>query len=747
MSTWTAIIAAGGIALALAAGEAAAQPAPARIEPDVPAAESVTYRDDIQPLFERAGCAALACHGAGRGAGGLSLSLFGGEPELDYEAIVAGGRGRLIDRTHPGASRLVAVLTGAAGHPEAGRLAAGSPEAARLVAWIAQGARLEDPRRPALVSLSLLPTEQQLAPGARGPLVVQARYADGTTRDVTAEATLRSREPSRVEVAPGGGVTAKGDGEAIVLGTYRRRSAVARVLVPRDCPDFPDEAPNNRIDELVTAKLRRLGIPPSPVCDDAIFLRRAALDVTGTLPTAEEARAFLADPSPGKRAKLIDDLLGRESYVDYWALKWGDLLKIKSEYPTRLWPKAVAVYAGWVREQVARDAPLDEFARALVTASGSNFRDGPANYLRAVSNKDAQSLAEATAMVFLGQRIACARCHAHPEEGWTPDDGRALAACFARVAYKPSNEWKEEIVHDNPAGVVKDPRTGRPVAPGLPGVGPLAVSEGEDPRVALAAWLTSPENPAFAPSLANRAWSWLMGRGIVHEPDDFRPTNPPENPELLAYLTRELVDHRFDMKHLFRLILNSKTYQRSSVPRAGDVGDREHFARRVPRRMPAEALLDAISAVTGVPDGFSSRIPEPFSYLPADQRAIALTDGNIEEAPFPFLELFGRPPRDTSYEGERCASASLRQALYLSNSEHLEGKIATSPRLKALLASGKPDGEVVAELYATMLGRAPRDDERATATAYLGRDPKGRAQALRDLTWALFNTKEFLFIH
>jgi hypothetical protein len=746
----SAIATRGAIALAALVlggpGRAPAQPAPAapaRVEPGVPVAESVSYRDDVQPLFARAGCAALACHGSGRGAGGLSLSSFGGEPELDFEAIVAGGRGRLIDRQHTERSLLLTTL---AAHPESGRIAPGSPEAARLVAWIAQGARWADPRKPELVGLEVTPAEAELAPGASTALAVRARYADGSTRDVTAEASLRSREPAVVAIESGHTATAKSTGEAVVLASYRRRTAVARVLVPRACDDFPAEAPNNRIDEIVAAKLRRLGIPPSPACDDLTFLRRASLDVTGTLPTAEAARAFAADPRPDRRARLIEELLASESYVDYWALKWGDLLKIKSEYPSRLWPKAVAVYAGWVREQIARNAPLDEFARALVTASGSNFRVGPANYLRAVSNRDPQSLAESTALVFLGGRIACARCHAHPEEDWTPADGRALAAFFARVAYKPSNEWKEEIVHDDPAGVVTDPRTGRPVAPALPGGVAIPISEGDDPRVALAAWLTSPENPAFAPSLANRAWSWLLGRGIVEEPDDFRPSNPPENPELLDHLTRELVSHHFDMKHLFRLILNSSTYQRSSLPRPGNEGDPHHFARHVPRRVPAEALLDAITAVTGVPDTFSSRIPEPFTYLPKGQRAIALIDGNIEEAPFPFLELFGRPARDTSYENERCASSSLRQALYLSNSEHLEGKIATSPRLKDLLASGKPDGEVVEDLYWTALNRAPRDAERATATAYLGRDPKARAQSLRDLLWALFNTKEFLFI-
>lgn len=754
MGSWStrafAAFVAASAAMAMLSRAAPAQNAAAqttRVETAVPVAESIVYKDDIQPLFERLGCASLACHGSGQGAGGLSLSLFGGEALRDYETITAGDRGRLIDRVHPDRSLLVTALQNKGAHPEAGLLAPDSAEAKRLVAWIAQGARWEDTRKPEFVGLALSPATSKLDPGGQVPLVVQARYADGSTRDVTAETRIRSLSPDLVEVADGHVAKAKATGESVLLASYRRKTAAARVLVPQPCPDFPDEAPNNKIDEIVTAKLRQLGIPPSPVCDDNTFLRRASLDVTGTLPTAAEAKAFAENQAPDKRARLIDDLLSRENYNDYWTLKWGDLLKIKSEYPTRLWPKAVAVYSGWLRQQIAGNAPMDQLARDLITASGSNFRVGPANYLRAVSTKDPQSLAESTALVFLGQRIACARCHAHPDEDWTPRDSRALAAFFARVAYKPSNEWKEEIVYNNPNGNVKDPHTGAVVAPGLPGGQPLDVSEGDDPRRALAAWITSPENPAFAPSLANRAWYWLNGRGLVEESDDLRPSNPPENPELLNYLAQELVSHQFDMKHLFRLILNSKTYQRSSMPRPGNENDRLHFSHRLPQRMPAESLLDAITDITGVPDKFTSHITEPYAYLPENQRAIALVDGNVEESPFPFLELFGRSPRDTSYESERCLLPSLRQALYLSNSEHLDGKIADSPRFKELIESGKTDPQIVDDLYWTLLGRAPHPDEQTAATAYLGRDPKTRAQSLRDLVWALFNTKEFLFIH
>jgi hypothetical protein len=730
------------------------KPAPAAFRPeprwveDEPPAGAILFRPDVMPLLSRAGCNQVDCHGGFRGKGGLKLSLFGADAESDFEAITRSGKGREINSIEPRQSLLLLKATAAVQHGGQRRLEPGSKDYALLLAWIAQNTRWDDARRPKLVSLRIEPKEQIIAGGQSGRLTATAVFSDGSEQDVTGQAVLRPLDPKVIGLGPGGSIQALAPGEATILATYMRQPDVCRVIVPRDLPGgFPEVQPLGKIDELVLAKLKKLGLPPAQLSSDEVFLRRVYLDVIGVLPTADEARTFLADKDAEKRRKLIDRLLVRDEFADFWALKWGDLLKIKSEYPSRLWPKAVETYYPWLRESIARNEPYDQFVRDLLVATGSNFRSGPANYFRAVPNKDPQTLAEATALVFLGVRIGCARCHGHPTENWSLDDDLGLAAFFAQVAYKPTSEWKEEIVYLNPKGVLRHPKTKLPVRPKCLGAAAAEIAPEEDPRAALARWLTAPENPWFAKNIVNRIWFWLLGRGIVHEPDDLRPTNPPENPELLACLEQELVSHHYDLRHIYRLILNSRTYQLSSHAEAAAAEDTVHFARYYPKRLGAEQLLDAIVAVTGVPDRFSSRIPEPFTNLPPGHRAEQLSDGNIEEAPFAFLELFGRPPRDTSYEEERCSVPSLRQALYFVNSEHLEAKIATSERLKQLAAAGKGDAAVIEEIYLAMLSRLPREAERRAAAAYLAQNKAARPQAVRDLVWAVFNTKEFLFNH
>jgi len=714
-----------------------------------PPAGAVLFRPDVMPLLSRAGCNQVDCHGGFRGKGGLKLSLFGADAESDYEAITRWGKGREINPVAPRQSLLLLKAAAAVKHGGARRLEPDSKDYALLASWIVQGTGWDDPRRPKLASLRVGPKEQILAEGQSGRITATALFSDGTQKEVTGQAVLRPLDPKVIALGPDGSVKPLAPGESTVLATYMRQADVCRVIVPRPLSaGFPEVRPLGKIDELVLANLKKLGLPPAEVCSDEAFLRRVYLDVIGVLPAADEARTFLADKDPDKRRKLIDRLLERVEFADFWALKWGDLLRIKSEYPSRLWPKAVETYYPWLRESIARNVPYDQFVREMLTATGSSFRVGPANYYRAVSNKDPQTLAESTALVFMGARIGCARCHGHPTENWSLDDNLGLAAFFAQVAYKPTSEWKEEIVYLNPKGVLRHPKTKLAVRPRFLGSAAAAeIAPGEDPRAALARWLTGPENPWFAKNIVNRVWFWLLGRGIVHEPDDLRPTNPPENPELLAYLEQELVGHAYDLRHIYRLILNSRTYQLSSHPNPASAGDLTHFSRYYPKRLGAEQLLDAIVKVTGVPDRFSSRIPEPYTNLPPGHRAEQLSDGNIEEAPFAFLELFGRPPRDTAYEEERCSAPSLRQALYFVNSEHLEAKIAASERIKQLAAPGKSDAELVEEIYFVMLSRPPREAERHTATEYLAQNKSARSQAVRDLVWAVFNTREFLFIN
>ena len=527
--------------------------------------------------------------------------------------------------------------------------------------------------------------------------------------------------------------------------------------------------PANRIDELVFRQLAQRGLRPV-LCSDAVFVRRAYLDVIGTLPTAEEARTFLEEPDTAhKRQRLIERLLERSEFADYWALRWGDLLRIKAEFPVNLWPNAAQLYHRWVRAALAENKSYDRFARELLTASGSNFRDGPVNFYRAVQNRTPDGLAAAVALAFLGTRT----------EAWPKERAAGLAACFAQVGYKPTSEWKEEIVfwdpqgssavpahsapgraalvdlpgtNTHPAAAVTLPSRQPPSSTVLPDGTRLKLPPDQDPRELFANWLITPKNPWFARAIVNRIWYWLMGRGIIHEPDDIRPDNPPANAALLAYLERELVAGQYDLKHIYRLILNSQTYQLSSLPAGPAPAADVQYARYVPRRLDAEVLIDAINQVTGATDLYTSPIPAPFTYLPAGEPALRLPDGSITS---PFLALFGRSARASGLASERDNKPIPAQALHLLNSSHIQKKIEQGPRLKELWASRRPLAERVDELYLTLLSRPPTAAERQVLTeaGLLGAGQPAKSQQARrrelwlDLTWALINSTEFIYRH
>jgi hypothetical protein len=536
-------------------------------------------------------------------------------------------------------------------------------------------------------------------------------------------------------------------------------------------------APETPIDRMVFAKLAKLGIQPANVCSDAVFVRRAYLDVIGTLPTAQEAKDFLADRSPDKRSALIDRLLEREEYADYWAMKWGDLLRVKAEFPINLWPNAAQAYHRWIRTSLKENKPYDRFVREMLLANGSCFREPQVNFYRAMQNKEPQGIAQAVALTFMGARA----------EKWPKDRLAGMAAFFSRIGYKATGEWKEEIVFFDPlkgtpqappgapqaagsapqaAGSAPQPAGSAPQAAGsapqpagsapqaaagppppavFPDGTPAQLSPDRDPREAFANWLMAPKNPWFARAISNRVWSWLLGRGIIHEPDDLRPDNPPSNPELLAYLERELVAARYDLKHLYRLILNSRTYQLSSIPRSPRPEGAAHFAQYPLRRLEAEVLIDALCQITGTTEKYSSAIPEPFTFIPENMRSIALPDGSISSS---FLEMFGRPPRDTGLESERNNRPTAAQRLHLLNSSHIQRKIEQGPKLRALMQSRGSPREVVTGLYLTILSRFPTDEELRVVGAYApsGGAPRGGAVAM-DLTWALINSAEFLYRH
>jgi len=506
-------------------------------------------------------------------------------------------------------------------------------------------------------------------------------------------------------------------------------SVAGGAAMPPEAPNVFESparpAPVSQLDEIVFAKLSSLGIQPV-LCSDAVFVRRVYLDVIGTLPTAKEAREFIHDPdAKNKRRLLIDRLLERDEFADYWAMKWGDILRIKAEFPVNLWPNAAQAYHRWVRSSIAENKPYDQFVREMLTSSGSNFRVGPVNFFRAVQNRTPEGVATAVALTLMGSRA----------ESWPKDRLAGMAVFFSQIGYKPTREWKEEHVFWDPlhtsdltaksasgeAGKNVPQAASAPAADGAPqtAVFPdgteIQLPPDRDPREVFADWLIRAKNPWFTRCIVNRVWYWLLGRGIIHEPDDIRDDNPPSNPELLAYLEKELVAGHYDLKRLYRLILNSSTYQFSSMPRFKDPQAEANFASYSLRRLDAEVLIDAINKVTGASDLYTSPIPEPFTYLPNDMPAIAIADGSITS---PFLALFGRSARATGMASERDNKPVPAQWLHMLNSSHIQGKLAQGPKLKAIIDSGRKPDEIVEELYLTILSRFPTADEVRSAEEY-----------------------------
>jgi hypothetical protein len=491
-----------------------------------------------------------------------------------------------------------------------------------------------------------------------------------------------------------------------------------------------DDAPGCRGDALVFQKLAARGVTPAARCSDAVFLRRVYLDVIGTLPTAKEAREFLDDERSGKRQSLISRLMARDEFADYWALKWGDLLRVKSEFPINLWPNAAQAYHRWVRASIAENVPYDQFAREILVASGSNFRVPPVNFYRSMQSKTPEAISKGVALGFMGVRT----------DGWAEKRRTALSAFFSEVGFKGTSEWKEEIVyHDS-----WQTNVANAAALVLPDGTVAKVKPGRDPREVFVDWLITPENPWFAANAVNRVWYWLMGRGIVHHPDDFRPDNPPQNPELLAWLAEQLVAADYDLRHIYRLILNSQIYQQSSIPASDHPDGSALFAHYPVRRLDAEVLIDAICQITGTTEKYTSATPEPFTFIPEDQRSIELMDGSISS---PFLDMFGRPPRDTGLLSERSNRPTPSQRLHLLNSSHIRNKFERSGKLKKLLASAKQPSDRIERLYLTILSRRPTAQELAVAAAYQKDNRLNPRDASSDLAWALINTKEFLYRH
>jgi hypothetical protein len=488
--------------------------------------------------------------------------------------------------------------------------------------------------------------------------------------------------------------------------------------------------PAGQIDTYVFSKLTQLGIHPANLCSDAVFVRRVFLDVIGTLPTADEAASFINDTHPNKRAALIDNLLERPEFADYWGMKWADILRIKAEFPVNLWPNAAQGYDHWVRQSIRENIPYSQFARQLLTANGSNFDAPQVNFYRSAGSKDPKVIAHAVAQTFMGERTAA----------WPREKLDGFAAFFSQIGFKATGQWKEEIVYYNGFDDTKA-AVGKAI---LPDGTPVTLAPGQDPREVFTDWLISSKNSPFAANAVNRIWYWLVGRGIIQEPDDIRPDNPPSNPDLLAWLSHEFVSTNYDVKHIYRLILNSRTYQLSSIPASTDPKAEAAFATHPLRRVEAEVMIDALDQITGATEDYSSMVPEPFTWMPVDQRATCLPDGSITSS---FLDMFGKPPRDTGLLSERAEHPTSGQRLHLLNSSHIQSKLTKSDKLRVLFRSNPTPSDTARQLYLTILSRYPSNEELLALHDYSQTSEAKGVQVWYDLAWALLNSAEFSYRH
>jgi hypothetical protein len=695
----------------------------------------INFANQIVPTFTKLGCNAGGCHGKASGQNGFKLSLLGFEPDYDYEALVKEAKGRRLFPAAPEASLLLLKATARVPHGGGKRMEVGSPEYQLIRRWIAAGLPYGKPDDPTVTKITVEPEHRVVFRGGQQQLRVVAHYSDGSTADVTRQAQYQSNASEVAQVGEDGLVYV-GDqsGEAAIMARYQGLVAVFRATVPLGVPTPAWEFPiSNFVDRHTSRKWRELGIVPSEICSDEEFIRRASLDICGTLPTPDEVRQFCADSDPQKRAKLVDRLLERPEYADFFALKWADILRVvrgtdnENRYGT-------FAFWRWIREQIHKDTPYDQFVLGVLAAQG-NMRDHPpVAWYRQVTT--VEQAVDDTAQVFLGLRIQCARCHHHPFEKWSQDDYYGFAAFFARVARKPGDLRQEEQIYLNPNARVVHPKKGNVMKPkGLDGP-EFDVGPDEDPRVYLVQWLRDPQNPFFARAICNRMWAHFFGRGIVDPEDDMRVTNPPTNPELLNDLARDFIENGFRLKHLVRVICTSTTYQLSCLPNEWNKQDTQNFARYYPKRLPAEVLHDAIVQVTNVPTQFSG--------MPLGTRAIQLPDEAITTY---FLTVFGKPTRQSACECERAADANLAQSLHLLNSQEIQSKVADGNSRASLLArDSRPDDEKLRELWLWCFARKPKPEELDPALKYV-QSKQDKKQAYEDVLWALINTKEFLFVH
>src|SRR5262245_5895745 len=699
---------------------------------DVP----VSFVREVEPILTKAGCNSGGCHGSQHGRGGFRLSLFGFDPAFDYSQIVQSSEGRRVVAPDPERSILLLKPSLVMEHGGGERLPHRGPAYETLRRWLEDGTPEPEATPPTVTRLSVFPPSRVVAPGETQQLAVTAVWSDGRSDDVTASTQFDALNEAVAGVTRDGLVTAKAKGEAHVMVRFAGQAAVARFTLPFARIDpYPDLPRNNFIDEKLIPRWRALGITPSALTTDEEFLRRLYLDAIGTLPTPDEVKAFLAGRAADKRTKAIDRVLDRTEFVDFWAVKWGDLLRINRDALT---DKGMWSFHNWVRGALRDRKPVDEFVRDIITAEGSTFTEGPANFYRV--GRTADEWAETTSQVFLGVRVQCAKCHHHPFEKWSQEDYYGLTAFFTRLGTKNSQEFgifgQESVIFLRNTGDATHPRTRKVVKP-HPLDGP-AMDDEFDRRAKLADWLTAKDNPFFARNIVNRFWGYLMGRGLVEPLDDIRATNPASNPELLDALAKDFADHQFDLKHLLRTILNSRAWQLSSAVEPGNAADATNtcFARYTTKRLSAEQLADAIDFATGT--------REKYAGLPLGTRAIQLPDPRVRSY---LMDVFGRPARQVACECERTAQPNIAQALHLLHGDFLNRKSADAKgRIETGMKAKRDTKEMIAELYMVTLSRAPRPEEMSKASGWVGSATDTR-EGLQDLLWTLLNSREFLFNH
>lgn len=697
----------------------------------------IDFSNEIEPLLSRFGCNAGGCHGKASGQNGFKLSLFGFDTNFDYQALVQEARGRRISASSPDRSLLLRKAAGQAPHGGGKRIEPGTEAYHLIEQWIEQGAPRSAETAAKLTKIEVFPTERLMRTGAEQQLAVLAQYSDGSTRDITAETQFASNLDPVAGVSEQGLVQCNGQtGEATVMARYMGQVAVFRALVPHGTPlaDIAGFTPQGYIDELVVAKWKKLGLHPSPICDDPTYLRRVTVDLCGRLPTPEEVRAFLADTSADKRTKAVDRLLATSDYPAFFAMRWGTILRNSNLAGST---QAAYAFQNWIKDLIARNRPYDELVRGVIAAAGE-WQDAPAiNWYWQSRDDQLHQVTADTAQVFLGIRMQCARCHHHPYEKWGQDDYYGLAGFFTRLGRKSFGEPPPYFSSPRVTTGERNPLTGQVPEPKYLSAEVAKFTPEQDPRHGLVDWMVKPENPYFSKVLVNRLWGHFLGRGLVDQIDDMRETNPPSNPELLNALAKDFVDHKFDMQHMIRQIVTSQVYQLDSLPTDANKYDQQNYARFYGRRMIAEVFHDAVCQATGSKARFDN--------MASSARAIDLPHEGFGSY---FLDTFDRPRRVTGCECERSSNATLGQVLLLANSDEIENKIADgNGHIAALVKEKKSDQECIEDIYLATLGRMPQPAEMTKTSTYLTKFSDNRQQALEDVLWSLLNSKEFMFNH